>query len=180
MSTKDGLRERADGMTAERQKKLLTWLARTGCVKDACGKAGISTTSFYRACKRLPGFAAKAARARAMAATELEAIAFQRATEGAEETVIRNGKVAWVRKKPSDAMLRTLLQGSNPAKYRAGGGGDSAALRAQIEKELRPKIEAEMRAKIKAEQKPLLTGRALGEEIDRRLSELNRRMGGKG
>lgn len=163
-------------MTAERQKKILTWLARTGCVKDACGKAGISTTSFYRACQRLPDFAEAAAKARAMAATELEAIAYQRAVEGAEETVIRDGKVAFIRKKPSDRILKTLLESSNPAKFRSGGEV-SAAVRARIEKELRPRIEAEVRAELRAHR---LNPREVRERLEAKLADFNRRMGGDG
>src|SRR3712207_2516961 len=79
------LRARHDGFSPSRQKKFLRALGKTGCVADACRRAGISTTSAYRARERLPELAEKWEMALKMASAELEAIAFKRATEGVEE-----------------------------------------------------------------------------------------------
>jgi hypothetical protein len=140
------IRWKAGGFTPDKQRKFFKWLAKTGCKKDAAGKAGISKTTVDRWRNRDPAFDARFDATIAMASGELEAIAYQRATEGAEEQVIRDGRVAFVRKKPSDAMLRTLLQGANPKKYGSGGFGAAHVrrLRLKIEKELRPKLKLEI------------------------------------
>ena len=74
---------------------------------------------------------------RARAAVSLEAIAFQRATEGGEEIVIRGGAEVSRKRKPSDALLRMLLQASNPEKY--GRTGHQATIQAREEIEARVK-----------------------------------------
>jgi hypothetical protein len=56
--------------------------------------------------------------------------------------------VVQIRVKPSDSMMRLMLQASNPKKYgRLSRGG---ATRGQIERKLRKKIEAEVHAEIEA------------------------------
>ncbi len=40
-------RQRRDGWTAERQRTFLTALAASGCVSDACARAGVSRRSAY-------------------------------------------------------------------------------------------------------------------------------------
>ena len=50
-------RERHDGWTEARRTLFLARLAETGCVRDACRAAGLSTTSARRARKRMPDFA---------------------------------------------------------------------------------------------------------------------------
>ena len=142
------LRMRHDGFTPARQKKFLTWLGRTGCLKDAARKAGISTRTVLRTRDRLPDFEAKVQAALTLAAPELEAIAYKRATEGVEETVIRDGKVVGVRVKPSDSILRLLLQGANPKKYgRMGPAAGRKAKAREREADSLPPIE-EVQARV--------------------------------
>lgn len=122
------LRRRIDGFTPERQRKFLKWLGKTGCVKDAAGKAGISTTTVDRTRRKFADFDARCVAALELALPKLEAIAYKRATVGAPEKVIRKGKVVQIRQKASDAMLRLLLAGAAPRKYGryaglARGGG---------------------------------------------------------
>lgn len=138
-----GLRRRIDGFTPERQRKFLKWLGRTGCVRDAAGKAGISTTTIDRTRRKFADFNARCVAALELAVPKLEAIAYRRATVGAAEKVIRKGKVVEVRQKPSDAMLKLLLSGAAPRKYGryaglARGGGKR---RRQREAEREPPIE---------------------------------------
>lgn len=181
------MRWRMDGFTPAKQRTFLKWLGKTGCKKDAAGKAGISTTTVDRWRNRSPEFEARCQAALAMASTELEAIAYQRATEGAEEKVIRDGKVAFIRKKPSDAMLKTLMAGANPRKYGSGqlGAADLRRLRRKIEAELRPKIEQEIEARHALETRGgrmLLNGpngrkETLREALERRLAEIGSRLG---
>ena len=186
----DGFRRRRDGFTAEKREAFVAALARYGTVKDACRVTGVSDTTFYRHEKRDPGFKARCAAAREQCAAKLEAIAWERATVGADETVIRGGKVVQVKRKPSDAMLRLVMQASDPERY--GGtmsrsSDEIGALRRRIEAELRPKIEAEMRAKMEAEfaTRPARRlrpdeRRAMRAELLARLAEFNRQMGGDG
>lgn len=122
-------RQRHDGFTPAKQRRFLKTLAKTGCLSDAARKAGISRNTVRRHRLKWAAFEAKVQRALAMAGTELEAIAWQRAVEGVPEVVIRDGKVAWIKIKPSDAILRLLLQGANPRKY-----GRSGALPAEAAK----------------------------------------------
>ena len=130
------LRRRIDGFTPERQRRFLKWLGKTGCVSDAAGKAGISTTTIDRTRRTFADFDARCVAALDLALPRLEAIAYRRATVGAPEKVIRKGKVVQVKQKPSDAMLRLLLTGAAPRKYgRYAGlrraGGDKRSKRAQ-------------------------------------------------
>jgi hypothetical protein len=162
-----------DGLTPERRAALLSALARYGNASDACKVAGISTTTFYRHLKKDPEFDVACAAARAKAAKGLETLAWERATEGAPETVIRGGEVVQVKVKPSDQMLGMLLKASDPGKYAPG----VQALRERIEAELRPRIEAEVRAQ---EARLREDGPELRAEIDAMLSDFNRRMGGQG
>ena len=132
-------------------------LGKTGCVRDACRKAGISNTSAYRARDRLgPDFARQWDLAQAMAASSLEALAWERAVTGIEEPVYYYGKFSHMRVRRSDSLFRLLLQASNPKKYGRLGPVRRKTLR-QWE---RKAIEAEIRAN----QPPLRT--SMGEVRD--------------
>ncbi len=102
-------RTRRDGFTAVRKQKFLGALGRTGCVRDACRVAGISSTTAYRHAKKDPEFRAAWDRAHARSLETLEAAAFQRAVEGVDEPVVHGGKVVTTRKKYSDPLLRDLI-----------------------------------------------------------------------
>jgi hypothetical protein len=184
-----GFRRRRDGFTGEREA-FVAALARYGTVKDACRVTGVSDTTFYRHERRDAAFKARCREAREQCAARLEAVAWERATVGGEETVIRGGEIVQVKRKPSDAMLRLVMQASDPERY--GGtmsrsSDEIGALRRRIEAELRPKIEAEMRATMEAEfaARPPRRLRpderqAMRAELMEQLSELNRAMGGEG
>ena len=134
------------GFTPAKKALAVEAMERFGNVSDACRVAGISDTTFYRHLARDPEFARLCELARAKAAKPLETLAWQRAVEGGEEKIIRGGEVVQIRVKPSDAIMRLLLQASNPKKYgRLSRGG---ATRRQIERKLRKRIEAEVRAEI--------------------------------
>lgn len=138
-----------DGFTPAKKAKAIQALGKYGNVTDAARVAGISDTTFYRHLNKDPEFARSCDLAREQAAKPLETLAWQRATEGAPEKVIRNGEVVQIKVKPSDSMLGMLLRASDPKKYgRLSRGG---ATRRQIEKKLRKKIEAETREKMKRE-----------------------------
>lgn len=140
------LRQRHDGFTPKKQKKFFKALKKTGCLSDSARAAGISRNTVRRHRNRWPEFDAKVMATLDMAAIGLDAVAWTRATQGAEEKVYRDGKLVMTRVKPSDAMLRLLLQGANPRKYGRTGQMPKAALMEKLRKEAR----AEMRAKLAA------------------------------
>jgi hypothetical protein len=94
-------------------------------------------------------FAAALALKLDLAAVSLERLAFQRAVEGGEEVTIRGGEVVSIRRKPSDAMLRMLLQGANPGKYGRTAGERQANTAA--ERRLRDGLRDEIRRELYAE-----------------------------
>jgi len=159
-----------DGFTPAKKAKAIEALGRCGNVTDAARVAGISDTTFYRHLNKDADFARLCGLARTRASQPLETLAWQRATEGTPETVIRGGEVVQVRVKPSDALMRLLLQASNPKKYgRLSRGG---ATRRQIEKKLRKTIEAEVRAEIGAEREPRRDIKTLLDLLAHRLAEI--------
>jgi hypothetical protein len=158
-------RVRHDGFTPAKQRKFFKALKKTGCLSDSARVAGVSRTTVRRHRNKWPAFAARVERALAFASEGLEAIAWQRATIGAEEKIYRNGELIMVRVKPSDAILRLLLQGAHPKKYGRPGP--------------MPKGEALKRLKAEARQEVMATMRAdeeeLNEAIIKHLDVLSRR-----
>lgn len=111
------IRPRHDGFTPAKQRKFFKALKKCGCIRDACRVAGISKTTVDRWRNKDELFDDKVEAACAIASVELDMIAWKRATEGTEEKVYRDGRLVFTRVKPSDAMLRLLMQGANPKKY---------------------------------------------------------------
>jgi hypothetical protein len=138
-------RVRHDGFTPKKQRKFLKALRKCGCLSDAARVAGVSRNTVRRHRDKWPAFDRKVADALATASGELDMIAWKRAVEGVPEIVIRDGKVAWIKIKPSDAILRLLMKGANPKKYGAAGFSRKrlrAWERKQIEQEVRAGIAA--------------------------------------
>lgn len=104
-----GYRVRHDGWTEGRRKAFLLALSQTGCVRDACKRARISSNSAYRLRKLAPEFAQAWDRAIAKAAPTIEAAAFTRAVEGWDEVVERDGQEVSRKRRYSDSLLRVLL-----------------------------------------------------------------------
>ncbi|HEY0412529.1 MAG TPA: hypothetical protein VGD66_05255 [Allosphingosinicella sp.] len=158
-------RERRDGFTAAKKKMFVEALGKTGTIADACRIAGVSRRTFYYHEDRFPDFAAACRAARARAAGAIETLAWERAAVGTPEKLIRGGEVVQIRIKPSDSILRLLLQASNPKKYgRMSRGGTT---RRQIERKLRKEIEAELRAQFVREQ--VATNEEVREALVKRL-----------
>ncbi len=114
-----GLRVREDGWTVARTRTFLALLAQTGCVADAARVAGVSTTSVNRSRKLFAPFDRACAEALAKALRGLEAVAYQRAVEGREIVILRDGKEVERRIVPSDSLLGLLLKRGD-----LRGGGD--------------------------------------------------------
>lgn len=170
---------RRDGFTPAKKAKAVEALGRCGNVTDAARVAGVSDTTFYRHLVKDADFARLCDLARAQAAQPLETLAWQRATEGAPETVIRKGEVVQIKVKPSDSLMRLMLQASNPKKYgRLSRGGPT---RRQIERKLRKTIEAEVRAEIEAKRGgPPRDVKALIDVIAGRLAEIRAEQASEG
>ena len=132
-------RPRHDGWTERRQQIFLRALAETGCVRQACARSKISSTSAYRMRGRSAAFARAWERALAKAAPTIEQAVFQRAVEGWEEVVWRGGEEVSRRRRYSDSLLRllylTTLKDKAPAADESGRG--AAAAPAQDDDETR-------------------------------------------
>ena len=159
------VRARHDGFTPARQKTFFKTLRKTGCLADACRVAGVSTNTARRWRDKDKGFDDRVAAALAIASNGLEAIAFKRATEGAEEKVYRDGKLVMTRVKPSDSMLRLLMQGANGGKYGRTGQ--------MPKKEVMKILRAEAKADFLAEQ--TVSEEELCEVLMKHLDALKRR-----
>ncbi|WP_447750289.1 hypothetical protein [Sphingopyxis fribergensis] len=105
-----GLRIRADGWTVARTRTFLALLAQTGCVTDAARVAGVSRTSVNRSRKLFAPFDRACAEALGNALRGLEAVAYQRAVEGREMVIVRDGREVERRIVPSDSLLGLLLK----------------------------------------------------------------------
>ncbi|MGV3730207.1 MAG: hypothetical protein ACO1NN_05560 [Sphingopyxis sp.] len=105
-----GLRVRSDGWTVARTRVFLATLGQTGCITDAARIAGVSTTSVNRSRALFPPFDKACADAIARALRGLEAVAYERAVEGREMVILRNGKEVERRIVPSDSLLGLLLK----------------------------------------------------------------------
>ena len=161
-----GVRERIDGFTPEKEVEFLSELERSGAVADAARAVGISRTTISRHRRYRPAFEAACKLARAKARGPLEAIAYLRAVEGAETKIIRQGKVVEVRVRPSDNMLKTLMQASDPEKYGRVGG----ATPAQVEAIRRQILEEQEREPTEEERRELI------ERLLRKIRKLRMRM----
>lgn len=103
-------RTRRDGWTEMRTRIFLRALAETGCVRDACARARISSVSAYRMRQRDAKFARAWERALDEAAPTLEQAAFERAVEGWDEVVWKDGVEVSRKRRYSDALLRFLIE----------------------------------------------------------------------
>jgi hypothetical protein len=141
----------------------------------------VSDTTFYKHLNKDPDFARLCETARASAARPIETLAWQRAVEGTAETIIRGGEVVQIKVKPSDSLMRMMLQASNPKKYgRMSRGGASRRqiekkLRLSLEKELRPIIEAQVRAEIAEREAAAAEDvKSLFDRLSERVAEIRR------
>ena len=113
-------RNQHSGWTAKRQRKFIEHLALTGHVGEACGVAGVASSSAYRLKHRpgAEGFSdAWDAALRLAATTRLPAIALDRALNGRIERFYKDGELVMERRIPSDYLLTWLLSGLNPLQF---------------------------------------------------------------
>lgn len=139
-----GPRYREDGFTPERRRTFLAALGERGCVRDAAKLAGVSAETVRRHRRLWPDFDADCKAARRRAAKPLAALAYERATVGAVQKIVRDGKVVEERIKPSDALMRMLLQATDPDRFGRPGGHIPDEKIAQLKEKLREEIEEDM------------------------------------
>ena len=106
-------RPREDGWTPVARKTFLATLRKTGCVRDACRVAAMSSTSAYRLRRRDADFDARWKEARAHARRGLVAVAHQHAVIGKETLIYRGGVEVERRVTPSDSLLALLIKQGN-------------------------------------------------------------------
>lgn len=155
------VRPRHDGFTPAKQRKFFRALKKSGCITDACRVAGISRTTVSRWRDKDELFDDMCEKACALAAVELDMIAWKRATEGTEERVYRDGKLVFMRVKQSDAMLRLLMQGANPEKYGRTGQAPRPPNR-HLLKKLKKQAERESKAADSEENREALRAKLAG------------------
>ena len=122
-----GLRVRHDGWTAEKTQRFLDVLAYSGCVRDACRVAGSSNSSAYRLKRINPEFAAAWDDALSRAGEGLVALAYNRAVNGRETVIYRNGEEYERRVQPDSALLALLIKRGDMAGGAAGFGHNDLA-----------------------------------------------------
>ncbi len=128
---------RHDGWTAARQQYFLEVLADTGSVTMACRRVGMSRMAAYRL-RRHPNagdFRAAWDLALAEAFRQIEHLAIERALQGEEEVIERNGVTEVVRRRPCDARLlvRLLERGEERRSHQAAMARQVTELRALID-----------------------------------------------
>lgn len=111
----EGYRPRPNGWTDRRTRIFLRALGETGSVRDACMRARITDNSAYRMRRRFPKFAAAWEKALDETIPTLEQAAWERAVEGWEEVVWKDGVEVSRKRRFSDGLLRYLIE-------RAAGG----------------------------------------------------------
>jgi hypothetical protein len=105
-------------LTPERLEKFLVNLAKNGgMVSHAAKDCRLSRTALYEKRKEDPEFAAKWNEAHQLGIEVLEDEAKHRALKGVSEPIYYEGEVVGFVRKPSDTLMRLILQAYNP-KYR--------------------------------------------------------------
>ena len=142
----DARRTRHDAFTRAKRREFLRALAESGCILEACRKAGVSKSTIYRLQDDDQLFLNQCGLAMRMAATDIEAVAWDRAVNGVEQQFACGNRV-YTRVRHSDSLLRLLLQASDPEKF----GPRPGFSRTRLLKAERERIEQEVRAKLRGE-----------------------------
>lgn len=142
---------RHDAFDGKRKRAFLDALGKSGCLRDAARRAGVSHQTVYNHQRSDKEFARQCELALDMASTDIELHAWERGVKGVEEPIVYRGEIIGTRLKRSDAMLRMLLQATKPKKYGPNPGFRRKLLakaeRKRIEEDTRREVEAEIGAK---------------------------------
>lgn len=168
---------RRNGFDAARKRSFLKALAKGATLTDAAKAARVSNTTVYNHQESDPNFAAACRAAVEVSAPKIELAAYERGVTGVEEEVIQYGKHVGTRVKRSDALLQTLLKGSNPDKYGPRAGFKHKFGKRKWRERERAKIRKEVEAEIEAEQEVSEEeAEAIRERIMRRLMRVRENM----
>jgi hypothetical protein len=113
------VRRRRTGWTAEKQRRFIATLAECGVARRAAAAAGMSERSAHRLALRpdAESFATAWDAALAIAARRGCSTLFEYAFEGTTETVWRDGKIVYQRRRPSEKALFFLLTRLDPVRF---------------------------------------------------------------
>lgn len=161
---------RRNGFDGARKKTFLKALGKGATLKEAAKAACVSTVTVYNHQKNDARFAAQCRAAAEVNAPVIELAAFERGVTGVEEDVISYGKHVGTRVKRSDAILQTLLKGSNPDKYGAQAGFKHKFSKKKWREKERARLRAEIRQEIETEGEE--EAEELRNEIMRRIQRL--------
>lgn len=135
-------RTRHDAFDGKRKRAFLDAFGKSGCLRDAARRVGVSHQTVYNHQRSDRAFARQCELALDMAGTDVELHAWERGVVGVEEPVYYRGEIVGTRLKRSDAVLRLLLQATKPRKY----GPNPGFTRKRLAKAERRTIEREVRA----------------------------------
>ena len=150
-AARDQTRPRRNGFDAARKKTFLKTLSKGATLTEAAKAACVSKSTLYAHQKEDERFAAACRAAAEVNAPVIELAAFERGVTGVEEDVISYGKHVGTRVKRSDAILQTLLKGSNPDKYGAQAGFKHKFGKKKWREKERARLRAEILAELDAE-----------------------------
>lgn len=108
-------------INSKTKNEFLNYFLRTGSISRAAEKSGLSRQAHYDWLKndKTGEYHRAWAKVNEMYTDYLEEVAAQRATTGREVRVYYQGKLVDTRYEPSDNLLKFLLEGRRPEKYRA-------------------------------------------------------------
>ncbi len=138
--------------TAKRETKFLQALTEWSNIAKACRVAGLAESTVYRRRQQSDEFRARWAEALGEGVVRLETLLLERALHGVEKAVWHGGKQVGTMREYSDRLALALLAAHRPRAAEPAADDTAVAM-----------TEAEQR-----------------EEVLRRLSEMNRRLGGEG
>ena len=113
------IRPRHDGWSADRQIAFIEALAESGCVDEACGRVGLSTSSAYALKRRPDALSFRQAWEHALdyAVDRLSDAAFGRALNGVARPIMHRGEQVGERRYYDERLTQFLLRYRDPLRY---------------------------------------------------------------
>jgi hypothetical protein len=113
------LRHRRDGLTPERQVKVIQAIAECGCVREACARVGISAESVYKLLRRPDAQSFRIALDLALDGTadRIEDGAFSRALNGVEIPHYYKGELVGTHRRHDERLTMFILRYRRPHRY---------------------------------------------------------------
>ncbi len=108
---------RHDGWTLARQMAFIDYLQESGCVLSSAQAVGKAVSGAYKMKQRAPAFSRAWDGALRYSALDLEHVAWDRALNGAEETVRAANGESVTRRRYNDRLLMFLLRAARPDRY---------------------------------------------------------------